>query len=111
MNDLDAFLDETGSPWRRRAFEVICETPSGWLISYGRIAGILFERFGINVSPRNIGWLRNRLYSILTHETDVPLHRVATQWDVDSENDSDETKELNDELRGQEGSLTNPKWL
>ncbi|PTX95996.1 hypothetical protein DB345_09345 [Spartobacteria bacterium LR76] len=101
-NALDVFLDQT--PWRRQAYNEICATPTGQLVSYGVIADI------VDVSPRNIGWLRRELYRILSHETNVPLHRVACQGDVYSLKDSEKTRQVNTRLRTKEGSLQDPVW-
>ena len=105
---LDEFLSQ--KPYRRPAFEEICNTHPGQLISYGRIAELVRERHDIPVVARTIGWFRRELYRILTHDTTVPLHRVATRGDVESENDSPRTREVNNRLRDQEGSRVDPHW-
>jgi len=112
-DELTEFLDE--QEWRWHAYTVVCDTQSGQLISYGRISEILYGTHGLAISPRTIGWFRERLYGICDHDeevllTEVPLHRVASRGDLFSLNDSEETREQNDRLRGIEGSLTNPQW-
>lgn len=97
------------NPWRWDVAKVIAEIPSGHLATYKCIAQIANRRHGHNLIPRNIAWLRRHLYELLTHDTQVPLHRVMGIGDVNSCHDSAKTKCYNDRLRGQEGSLTKPK--
>ena len=98
-------------PWRWYVTQTIAQIPCGYLATYGYIATITNKQHNLNIIPRNVAWLRKHLYSLLTHDTQVPLHRVAKFDDVNSLADSIKTKNYNDRLRGQEGSLTNPFWL
>ncbi len=107
--ELEELLAERDS-WRRITFEEISRIPSGYLATYGRIAEKTNER-GHGISARNVAWLRERLYQVLGHETRVPLHRVAKQYDVDSLHDSEETKQINDVKRRTEGFFAHPRWL
>ena len=97
--------------WRWQVTQIIAQIPSGYLVTYGRVAEIANQTYGLNIGARNVAWLRKHLYGLLTHNTQVPLHRIAKIGDVHSFADSKETKSLNDKLREQEGSLTNPLWL
>ncbi len=107
--ELEDFLAGRDS-WRRAAFREISRIPSGCLASYGRIAEMTNER-GYSINARNVAWLRERLYWVLGHETDVPLHRVAKKYDVDSIHDSEETRGINNVKRRAEGFFANPRWL
>ena len=108
MNPLEEF--RAAATWRRHALDVIRQIPSGWLATYGRIAELVRQR-GYSVNARNIAWLRERLYGILGHDTDVSLHRIARVGDINSLADSEDTKELNDRLRREEGFFENQQWL
>jgi alkylated DNA nucleotide flippase Atl1 len=89
---------------------VIDDIPQGNLASYGTIARVANERYGLNTIPRNVGWLRRHLYTITDRDTTLPLHRIATADDERSENDTERTRRENENLRGEEGSLINPVW-
>lgn len=106
---MDEFLDAVG--YRRPAFNQINAIPSGMLATYGRIAELTNAAAGTTISARQIAWLRKQLYGFLTHDTDVPLHRVAKQGDVWSNHDSDDTRLINTELRTEEGSINGNSWL
>ncbi len=97
--------------WCWQVTQVIAQIPSGYLVTYGRVAEIANKTYGLNIGARNVAWLRGHLYDLLTHNTQVPLHRIAVIGDVYSIADSKETKICNDILRGQEGLLENPLWL
>jgi alkylated DNA nucleotide flippase Atl1 len=99
--------------WQKKARQLINDDviPPGYLISYGRFAEIVNQKHGLNISPRNVAYLRRKLYGILGHQTSVPLHRIAKKGDVKSLFDSDRTKKENNLRRGKEGSLTDPKWV
>ena len=97
--------------WRWHVTKLIAQIPPSCLATYGCIAAIANNRHGLKIIPRNVAWLRKHLYCLLTHDTQVPLHRVAKFGDVNSFADSVKTKSYNDKLRGQEGSLKNPCWL
>ena len=111
LQELKEEFCQPGKEWRWHVTKVITEIPSGHLATYGCIAETVNEKFGYGIIPRNVAWLRKYLYGKLTHDTFVPLHRVAKAGDVHSLADSPETKSYNDKVRGMEGSLTNPIWL
>ena len=96
--------------WRWHATQIIAEIPSGYLATYGCVAEFANQQHGLNIIARNVAWLRKHLYELLSHDTQIPLHRVAKVGDVNSLKDSVKTKSYNDRLRQQEGSLTNPRW-
>ncbi len=107
--ELDIFLGGNNS-WRRKGYEIIVSIPSGCLATYGRIAEILQQQ-GFTVSPRNIAWLRQRLYYLLGHNTSLPLHRIAKSGDIHSLHDSEDTRSYNERKKSEEGFYSNPKWL
>ena len=90
LHQIEELLRE--KKWRWYVAKVISEIPSDYLATYGCIAEFVNQRHGLNISPRNVAWLRKYLYQLLTHETEVPLHRVAKIGDVNSLEDS---KKLN----------------
>ena len=96
--------------WRWHVTQVIAEIPSGYLATYGCIAEFANHQYDLNIIPRNVAWLRKYLYGLLTHETQVPLHRLSKVGDVKSLADSEKTKSYNDNWRGEEGSLENTRW-
>ncbi len=110
LQSIEEQLRNSKDEWRWHVTCIIAEIPSGHLATYGCIAKIANQSFGHTLIPFNVAWLRRHLYGLLTHDTQVPLHRVAKVGDVKSCADSDKTKEYNDRLRGQEGSLENPVW-
>lgn len=87
--------------------QIIEGIPSGFLATYGDLAEMAGNRDG----ARSVGTLRRTLYGLLGHESPFPLHRICSQGDVGSWNDSEETREVNNRLRGDEGSLMNPRWF
>lgn len=99
--------------WEQKVKQLINDDiiPSGYLISYGRLAELVNQKHGLNIGPRNVAYLRRKLYGILGHQTNVPLHRIAKKGDVKSLFDSERTRKENNLRRGKEGSLTNPKWV
>ena len=110
LQSIEAQLRDSKGEWQWHVTLIIMQIPSGHLATYGCIGNVANQLFGHNLIPRNVAWLRNRLYGLLTHDTLVPLHRLAKAGDVQSCADSEITKPYNDRLRGQEGSLTNPVW-
>ncbi len=107
---IEEFLRYPTNEWRWHVAQAIAEVPPGYLATYGAIAEVVNRRHGLNILARNVGWLRGKLYELLTHDTQVPLHRIAKAGDVDSLYDSETTKSYNDRLRIEEGSLENPRW-
>ncbi len=110
LQRIEKQLRNSKDEWQWHVTRIITEIPSDHLATYGCIAKIANQCFGHTLISRNVAWLRKHLYKLLTHDTQVPLHRVAKAGDVESRADSEETKEYNDRLRGQEGSLTNLVW-
>lgn len=106
---LESYL--SGAEWRRHAFNAIDAIPYGHVATYGFIAKQVESQTGTNPGPRNIGELRRTLYGILTHDTALPLHRVAKQGDAQSNYDSEETKKINTQRRDDEGFFDNQRWL
>ena len=94
------------SKWEQAVAQAIKEVPSGRLTSYGCIAEIVNRRLNRHGRPpsRAVAMVRMKLYGLLGHKTKLPLHRVATQGCMNSENDSDETKRENAKRRKTEGT-------
>ena len=92
--------------------QIILEIPSGRIATYGCLAEIHERRHGQALVPVMVGKTRVRLYELLTHDTHVPLHRVATQDDLYSEQDSSYTRWCNMKLRHEEGTYDghDPWW-
>ena len=109
--EMEKELRRSPNSWRWLAAVEMDSIPSGRLATYGYITSTVANRYGVQVSPRNVAWLRKYLYGILTHDTEVPLHRIAKVGDVGSLADSEETRGYNKLKRKQEGSLGSPKWL
>ena len=107
--ELEEFLGSSNT-WRRDALDVIRRIPAGYLATYGRVADMVREK-GHSVGPRQIAWFRRRLYELLGHESNFPLHRIAKIGYVNSLSDSEETKQCNDTMRTEEGFFENPRWL
>ena len=110
LQSIEAQLRNSKEEWQWHVTLIITQIPFGHLATYGCIGNVANQLFGHNLIPRNVAWLRSHLYEELTHDTPVPLHRLAKVRDVQSLADSEITKQYNDRLRGQEGSLTNPIW-
>lgn len=110
LNYLEPILRDSPNEWRWYAASVIDDIPRGYLASYGTIASVTNERYGLDIVARNIGWLRRYLYEITGRDTTLPLHRIATAGDERSENDREHTRRENEKRRGEEGSLINPTW-
>lgn len=109
-----ALVDEklAGSPndWQRKVFSLILNIPFGYLVSYGQLAHCANGEYGLTLGPRNTAWLRGKLYGILGHDTDIPIHRIATQGDAESTKDQPHTKVINRHKRMAEGTYPTPKW-
>ena len=110
LQSIEKQLRNSKDEWQWHVTRIIMEIPSGHLATYGCVTEIANQCFGHTLIPRNVAWLRKHLYGLLSHDTQVPLHRVAKAGDVESLADSDKTKIYNDRLRRQEGSLENPVW-
>lgn len=96
--------------WRWQVTLIITQIPSGYLATYGCIACIANQKYGLKIIARNVVWLRKYLYALLMHDTQLPLHRIAKVNDDGSTADSEKTRGYNNRLRGLEGSLENPRW-
>jgi alkylated DNA nucleotide flippase Atl1 len=102
-----------GSPneWRLKVLALIRRVPSGCLISYGNLARWANKEYGLDTGPRNTAWLRKKIYGVIGHDTDIPIHRVANDGDTSSSLDHPVTQHINRIKRGEEGSLRSPVWL
>ena len=103
----------TGSPndWQLKVFSLILKIPPGHLVSYGNLAKWANQEFGLSLRPRNTAWLRGKLYSIVGHETDIPIHRIANEGDVNSTLDHPYTQQVNAQKRAAEGFFNKPRWV
>jgi len=110
LNSIETDLRDSPGEWQWHVAQMITTILSGQLATYGAIADAVNRRHGLSINARNVAWLRGKLYELLSHETAVPLHRVAKVGDIESLHDSEETKGINDERRQREGSLQNPIW-
>ncbi len=106
-------IEEQLTEWEWNVAQIILEIPPGRLVTYGCLAKVAAQRHG-NCSTkayRAIGNLRMKLYGLLTHDTKVPLHRIATQGDLYSENDSNKTRRENKKRRTEERTpYDNTAW-
>ena len=107
---VEAKLNGSPNDWQNKVFSLILKIPPGYLISYGHLAQWANREYGLNLRPRNTAWLRGKLYGILGHDTDVPIHRIATQGDAESTKDHPHTQAVNREKRTAEGTYPVPKW-
>ena len=110
LRSIETYLRNSKNNWRWHTAQIISEVPTGNIATYGAIAEAVNRRHNLNISSRNVAWLRGKLYELLGHDTIVPLHRIAVAGDVNSKRDSETTKSYNDRLREKEGSLENPVW-
>ena len=85
---------------------------SSRLATYGCLASIYHRRHGHQIGALTVANARKWLYGLLTHDTRVPLHRIASEGDLHSKNDSPETQCYNRVLRGREGTYDghDPWW-
>jgi alkylated DNA nucleotide flippase Atl1 len=113
VTDVEQELRRSKNQWEWKAYQLINDTtiPPGCLVTYGRLAELTNEVHGTSINARNVANLRRKLYGLLGHDTDVPLHRIAKKDDVASEYDSPTTKRVNDQRRSAEGTLSNPRWV
>ena len=109
--DIEKELRKSKDEWEFNVYQLIKEIPKGCVITYGGLAKRTNARFGLNINPRNVANLRRKLYGLLTHDTDIPLHRIAKQGDSKSKYDRPETQVYNQRLRSAEGSWPEPTWL
>ena len=108
---IEKLLGKSKNQWELKAYRLIKKIPKGWVITYGGLAKRVNGKHGLKIIARNVANLRNKLYDLLGHESNVPLHRIAKKGDSRSEYDSPKTQEYNKRLRGAEGSWPDPRWL
>lgn len=108
---VDAKLVGSPNDWQRKVFSLILKIPSGYMVSYGQLARCANQEYDLNLGPRNTAWLRGKLYGIVGHDTDIPIHRIATQGDAESTKDQPYTKIVNRDKRSAEGTYPTPKWF
>lgn len=115
---LEKELKRSKGEWELKVYQLINEEtiPPGHLINYGRLAELTNEKYGTIINARNVANFRRKLYGYKRSgkyviPKNLPLHRIAKKGDVKSEHDSDQTRQENNLLRGQEGSLMNPIWI
>jgi len=109
--NVEAQLRKSKDEWEYKVYQLIKEIPEGCVITYGGLANRCNSKFGLNINARNVGNLRRKLYGLLTHDTDLPLHRVGKKGDPLSKFDQPITQEYNKRLRGKEGAWPEPVWL
>jgi len=107
---VESGLAGSSDDWRVKVFRLIQRIPAGHLISYGELARWANQEFGLHLNPRNMAWLRGQIYGIIGHETEIPIHRIATQGDTESTKDHEYTQQVNREKRTAEGTYPHPKW-
>jgi alkylated DNA nucleotide flippase Atl1 len=109
--NIEKELAKSKNAWELKVYQLIKHIPRGYVITYGGLARRANKKHGLRVIARNIGNLRNKLYHLLGHDSDVPLHRIAKKGDYLSEYDSPKTQKYNRRLRTAEGSWPEPEWL
>ncbi len=110
LRQLEPILRQSPNEWRWYAAKVINEIPRGHLASYGAIAKLTNLRTGLNIGPRNIGWLRAHLYDITDRDTSLALHRIAKIGDRNFSTDSVTTRRTSRTIREREGLCNDPPW-
>ena len=108
---LEPTLKECPNEWQWKVLGLIEQIPEGHLISYGNLARWAKKELGLDITPRNTAWLRKKIYWMVGHDTEIPIHRVASDGDTKSTRDHAVTRNINRHKRGAEGSLNNPVWL
>lgn len=108
---VESELADSPNDWQLKVFRLILNVPSGHLISYGNLAKWANQEFGLSLRPRNTAWLRAKIYGIVGHETDIPIHRIANEGDVNSTRDHPYTQEVNAQRRSAEGFFAKPRWV
>lgn len=110
LEDLKKTLQNSKNEWRWHVANIMNRVPNGYLSTYGTIARVANEEYGLRVNARHVAWLRAYLYDITGRDTTIPLHRLAKAGDTEMRYDSDRTRNNGTLLRRQEGSLKNPRW-
>ena len=115
---LEQKLKQSKNEWQWRVLRMMNSRviPSGQLITYGRLAELTNQEQGTSINARNVAALRRKLNQYRrdgTYEVpaSIPLHRIAKKGDVGSKYDSATTRQENNRLRGEEGSLHDPRWV
>lgn len=99
-----ANIEDRLSSWELRVACLITEIPRGRLINYECLAALARDRPNRRPPSRAVANLRRKLYVLLGHQTQVPLHRVASKGALNSERDSIETTDENRNRRAEEGT-------
>ena len=108
---LEPALKDSPDEWQFKVLGLIQQIPTGHLISYGNLARWAKNEYGLKLTPRNTAWLVKKIYYLIGHDTDIPLHRVASTDDAKSARDSAVTQRFNRHKRTAEGSFHHPVWL
>ena len=90
-----AGLGRSEEDWRVKVFGLIQQIPHGHLVSYRELAAWANRKHGLRINPRNVAWLRRRIYQTVGHDTDLPIHRIANAGDTTSEHDHKVTQAFN----------------
>ena len=109
--ELEAISEQlTETQWK--LVQIILEIPSSRLATYGCLALIYYRRHDHQISAQMVARTRKKLHGLLTHDTRVPLHRIASEGDLYSKKDSPETQCYNTVLRNREGTYHghDPWW-
>ena len=110
LRDLEQILRNSTNEWRWHVATVINRIPTGRIATYGTIARVANEEFGLHIIARNVAWLRSYLYVETNRDTTLPLHRIAKVGDTEMLYDSERTRSDGMILRQREGSARNPMW-
>jgi alkylated DNA nucleotide flippase Atl1 len=110
LEDLGGELRDSKGEWRWHVARVIQDIPAGYLCTYGAVAREVNRRTALNVSARNVAWLRAYLYGRTSRDTSIPLHRLTKVGDSQCHADSERTTRDAMIVRTAEGSWRNPQW-
>lgn len=82
--------------WEWKTTLIISQIPEGTLLTYHAVKEWAEQEQKLDPkTERNIGILRNKLYTKLGHDTIIPLHRIMSRGDLESNEDSEQTKFTN----------------
>jgi len=110
LENLEKELRNSKGEWRWHAARVIQGIPAGYLCTYGAVAREVNRRTKLNISARNVAWLRAYLYGQTSRDTSIPLHRLTKVGDAQCHADSQRTTRDARIARTAEGSWQNPRW-
>lgn len=110
LRNLEQILRNSTNEWRWHVTTVIKRIPTRRIATYGTIARVANEEFGLHIIARNVAWLRLYLYNVTNRDTSLPLHRIAKVGDTEMRYDSERTRSDGMILRRREGSVRNPTW-